>query len=99
MSFEHDFTCPLPNGLHARPASQLAEAALAFECEITLTNLRSGAVANAKSVLALVAADIRNGDPCRLHTAGTGAAAALSSLRGFVEDVLPGCDEGLSCGP
>lgn len=99
MSFEHDFACPLPNGLHARPASQLAEVALKFGGEITLTNLRSGAVANAKSVLALVAADIRNGDPCRLRASGAGAAEALASLRGFVEDVLPGCDEGLPCGP
>ncbi len=98
MSLEHVFLCPLPNGLHARPASQLAEHALRFACEITLTNVRSGSVANAKSVLALIASDIREGDPCRLRTDGPGAAEALASLRGFVDDVLPGCDAPLSCG-
>jgi len=67
MIAEFDFRCPLPSGLHARPASHLAETALRFACAIELCNERNDAVADAKSILSLVAADVHHGDPCRLR--------------------------------
>jgi fructose-specific PTS system IIA-like component len=79
--------------MHARPASQLADMATPFAAEITLTNERTGAVANVKSVLAIVAADIHRDDPCRLFIAGTDAEAAHTVLREFIANVLPGCDD------
>ena len=95
MTQGYTFICPLPNGLHARPASHLAEVAGRFGCQITLTNQRSGAQANAKSVLALVGTDVKLGDPCQLDATGDDADAAMASLRQFIEQVLPGCDEPL----
>lgn len=94
-AYERTFQCPLPNGLHARPASQLAEVAGRFAAEIALTNERSGAVANAKSVLAIVANDVRLGDTCRLRITGADAEAAHAALGEFVTSVLPVCDEPL----
>ncbi len=96
MSLEFTFACPLPNGLHARPSSHFADVANEFAAECTLTNLRSAAVANAKSVLSLIAADVRLADPCSIRVNGDDEQAACDALRKFVETVLPGCDEALA---
>jgi phosphoenolpyruvate-protein phosphotransferase len=95
-ALEFTFACPLQNGLHARPASHLAEAANNFDANFVLTNLRSGATANAKSVLSLIAADVRAGDECRLRATGRDARAACEALSRFVERDLPACDEPLA---
>jgi multiphosphoryl transfer protein len=92
---ELTFRCPLPNGLHARPASLVAEVAAKFAAEVTLINERSGAAANARSVLAMVGADVKLGDACRLRIMGGDAEAAQAALKEFVTNVLPGCDEAL----
>ncbi|HVP12203.1 MAG TPA: phosphoenolpyruvate--protein phosphotransferase [Phycisphaerae bacterium] len=92
---EHTFRCPLPNGLHARPASLLAEVAGKFTAEVALLNERSGMNANAKSVLAIVAADVKLADSCRLRIGGADAEAARAALVEFIANVLPGCDEAL----
>lgn len=91
-STQFAFCCPLASGLHARPASHLAEVANRFECECTLTNLRNGLTANGKSVLGIIAADIREGDRCSLYVYGPEASLATAALKRFVEDVLPSCD-------
>lgn len=92
-SLEIAFTCPLPSGIHARPASYLADCANRFVSEITLTNRRSGSTANAKSVLAIIAADVRYEDECSLRIQGSDEQAALNTMRRFVEEELPVCDE------
>jgi multiphosphoryl transfer protein len=92
---EYAFPCPLPHGLHARPAGRLAEVAARFSAEVTLVNARTAATANAKSALAIVAVDARHGDLCRLRCAGPDAADAHAALRDFVLEVLPTCDEPL----
>lgn len=91
-SRECTFRCPLPNGIHARPASQLAAAAAHFAADITLTNERSGTLANAKSVLGIVGLDIRQGDSCRVQFSGSDADQACEALGRFIADVLPSGD-------
>ena len=86
------FSCPLSSGLHARPASRLAEAANDFSSDCTLTNLRNGLVANGKSVLGIIAADIRHNDRCALQVSGPDERTAHAALSKFVEDTLPRCD-------
>jgi fructose-specific PTS system IIA-like component len=86
------FACPLVSGLHARPASHLAEVANQFASECTLTNQRNNLVANCKSVLGIIAADIRHGDRCALRLSGPDASAAHAALYRFVEESLAQCD-------
>src|SRR5262245_58328526 len=86
---EHAFRCPLPNGLHARPASLLAEVAGRFGAKITLTNERTGSVADARSPLETVGLDVRLGDPCRMRFAGADAGPAEAALSEFIDKVLP----------
>jgi len=91
-TLQFEFYCPLCSGLHARPASQLAELANRFAAQCTLTNLRNGLVANAGSVLGVIAADVRHGDRCTLQVSGPDEPAAYAALQHFVEEVLPGCE-------
>jgi phosphoenolpyruvate-protein phosphotransferase len=91
-SLQFVFSCPLASGIHARPASYLAEVANQFAAESTLTNLRNGLTANAKSVLGIISSDIRNGDRCSLHVSGSDEHAAHAALRRFVDETLPRCD-------
>src|SRR5580698_9094728 len=91
-SLEFAFVCSLSDGLHARPASQLAEVANEFASDCLLTNLRTGSVASLKSVLAILATDIRQGDRCIVQVRGTDDQAAHAALIRFVEQVLPTCD-------
>lgn len=92
ISLDYVFECPLPSGLHARPASHLAEVANQFSSECSLTNLRNGLLANVKSVLGIIAADIRHNDRCALRISGSDQQAARAALERFVEKGLPRCD-------
>ena len=91
-TLEHRFVCPLPNGLHARPASHLEAVASRFNASVVLVNERTGAEANAKSVLALIGADIHAGDPLRLTVGGSGADEAFAALVSFLRDEFAATD-------
>ena len=67
---EYGFTFPLPAGLHARPASFLRAVADRFAAAAQLVNVRTGAAANAKSVLSMVGWTFGTGDPCQLRVDG-----------------------------
>ena len=95
MPEEFAFTFPLPNGLHARPASVLCQAASRFGSAIVFSNRRRGFSANGRSVLALVATLTRHGDECSFRIEGADERAAAESLRRFIADDFPHCDEAL----
>jgi len=88
-SLQITFICPLTTGMHARPASQLADVANSFSSDLVLTNLRSRREANVKSVLSIIAADIRYHDRCLIQVSGADEQSAHAAVRRFVEDVLP----------
>ena len=96
MALEFTFECPLAAGLHARPASLLSEIAEKTACDCTLTNLRSGATVNLKSALAIIGADVRKGDACRIVCSGRDETNAYASLHQFIEQKLPGADDALA---
>lgn len=96
MALEFRFVCPLPNGFHARPASHLAGLANDFVSDCALTNLRNGSVANTKSVLSIIAADIQWNDECTMRIQGADEQVARTALRRFVEKDLPAFDEPLT---
>ena len=91
-SLQFVFSCPLSSGLHARPASHLAEVVNQFASDCTLTNLRNGLMANGKSVLGIIAADIRYSDQCAVRVSGADEHSAHAALRQFVAEALPLCD-------
>lgn len=96
MSLEYSFRFPLPNGLHARPASRMEEVASRFVSEIGLRNIRNGHTANAKSVLSLIGACCNYHDECTLQVSGQDEQKAQEALKTFLANELPHCDDGLS---
>ena len=89
MSLDLSFSCPLSNGVHARPASALEEVARTFTAEVLILNQRTGRSANAKSVLSLVGADIRFSDPCLLKISGADEENAMATLGTFIRNTFP----------
>lgn len=93
--YEFRFICPLPNGLHARPANRLEQVVSGFASRVWLENLSNSRTANARSVLSLVGADIKSGDECLLRVDGEDGAAAYQEIVRFLETEFPTCDEAL----
>jgi phosphoenolpyruvate-protein phosphotransferase len=89
MPLDLSFSCPLPNGVHARPASALEEVARSFAADVVLLNQRTGRSANAKSILSIVGADIRFSDPCLLKVTGQDEERAMAALGSFIRNTLP----------
>ena len=79
-SSELERVVALPAGidLHARPAAQLVRLAVGFSAEIAIAV--NGRVANAKSLLAILALGATAGTPLRLTASGEDAAVALDAL-------------------
>ncbi len=88
MALNLEFVCPLSSGLHARPASRLAEIARGFQARCLVTNARSGATADARSVLAVLAADVAAGDACGIRVDGPDESAAGAAVQNFLRHEL-----------
>ena len=95
MPVDFSITCLLPHGFHARPASHVAAIANTFTSECALTNLRSGSAADMKSVLSIIAADIRFNDACSVRVQGVDEAQAAAALQRFIENDLAVRDSAL----
>lgn len=95
MPQEFTFVCPLPNSIHARPASYLVDVTSQFESSVQIHNERNGIDADAKSVLSLVGADVQEGDSCQVTVQGRDEKKAFESVKSFIENEFHGCDEPL----
>jgi multiphosphoryl transfer protein len=80
-----DFLCPLPNGLHARPAWALKEQCSAWQSDIRFINHRLNTHADAKSSLALVSTGTLFNDSCSLEISGNDAEAARRALESYLQ--------------
>jgi fructose-specific PTS system IIA-like component len=93
--FEYKFICPLPQGVHARPANCLERVVSGFQSRVSIVNLSNQKVANARSVLSLVGADIKAGDECLLKVDGQDCRLAYNEIVRFLQEEFPGCDKQL----
>lgn len=75
-----EFLCPLPNGIHARPAWELKEQCSQWQSDITFINRRQNVRADAKSSLALIGTGTLFNDSCMLHISGRDEEQAKRSL-------------------
>ncbi|MBC7005071.1 phosphoenolpyruvate--protein phosphotransferase [Photobacterium sp. BZF1] len=90
------FSCELPNGVHARPASHVEAVCNQFDSNITWQNQRTGMSGNAKSVLSLIGTDTLLGDECLITIDGMDEESALEQLKQFINNEFPHCDEPLA---
>ncbi|MEA2655572.1 MAG: phosphocarrier protein HPr [Chloroflexota bacterium] len=80
MPASSEVAVALPDGiaLHARPAGAFVKTALQFQSSVTVAS--NGKLANAKSILAVLALGAAGGTMLRLSAEGDDAAAALDAL-------------------
>lgn len=78
----------MPSGvaLHARPAATFVKTALRFRSQLTVG--LDGRVANAKSILAVLALGATGGTVLRLSAEGEDAPAALEALASCVSGLV-----------
>lgn len=96
MALIVEFTCELPNGVHARPASHVETLCNTFASKIEWHNLRNDRKGDAKSALALISTDTLSGDTCRLTIAGTDEQHARQQLQQWLKEEFPHCDAPLA---
>ena len=85
---EFEFIIKEKNGLHARPAGQLAMMAKTFESEIEVKV--GGKIANAKRLLSLMALGAKCGDTLTFQISGSDEEAAERALIEHCESKLGG---------
>ncbi len=68
------------DGLHARPAALFVKAATESGVTVRISKVATGANADARSILAVLALDVRHGDDVVLSGDGDGADEALDRL-------------------
>ncbi|MBE9608197.1 phosphoenolpyruvate--protein phosphotransferase [Chitinilyticum piscinae] len=85
---------PNPTGLHARPAAVLSNAAKTYKSDVKL--VRQGEEANAKSVVAIMGLEVKNGDEIRVRAHGPDAQDAVKAL---VDLLNSGCGEDVGAIP
>jgi len=78
------FTCTLHAGLHARPASMLAEVVRGRDASLTLAKAE-GTPVDAGSVLSIVGLDVKLGDPCVLKASGPDSPAVIAAARELID--------------
>jgi phosphoenolpyruvate-protein phosphotransferase len=83
---ERTLIVPLRQGLHARPAALLAQRAKSFAAQITLA--AHGRTANARSIVAIMALGVRQGDTISIRASGADAARSVASLASGIEEAL-----------
>lgn len=92
--FSKPVALPNASGLHARPAAILAQAAKGFTATLRLHTARESA--NAKSLVAVMALQTRQGDMLRVSAQGVDAELALNTLVALIE---AGCGESDATAP
>lgn len=75
-----------PTGLHLRPAGNLCREAMKYKCKVTFDY--NGNTANAKSVLSVLGACIKQGDSITLICDGEEEETALQALVAYIEGGL-----------
>ena len=73
-----------PSGLHLRPAGNLCKEALKYESKIDI--IFKNTTANAKSVLSVLGACIKEGDEIEFSCRGKDEEAALAAMIALAED-------------
>ena len=88
MPASSESTVALPTGvaLHARPAATFVKTALRFRSRLTIGS--DGKVADAKSILAVLALGATGGSVLRLSAEGEDAPAALDALTSCVSGLI-----------
>lgn len=98
MPHEYRFQLALVSGLHARPASLLADVAARFSSGITIGKIGAPGV-DARSVLSVVGLDAKLGDDCILCADGPDAPDAIAALKTLFDSGLAHAEDAAELPP
>ncbi len=73
------------NGLHARPAAELATLAKQFQSTVWLCS--AGKEANARNIISVLALGLKKGSTIELKVEGEDSGEALQAIVGFFEKI------------
>ena len=76
-----------PNGLHARPASDLVKLSASFRSTIFIENLTTKNRVNAKSILQMLTLAAPYGTELSVHCTGPDEDEALAKIAGYLADL------------
>jgi phosphotransferase system HPr (HPr) family protein len=79
---ERELVVPNAEGIHARPAAQFVRCARSFDCEIHI--LKDGQEYDARSIVAVLTANLNCGDRFILCADGPRAAEAIETMSQLV---------------
>ncbi|MDB6086204.1 MAG: ptsP, partial [Gammaproteobacteria bacterium] len=86
VTVERNVVVRLIQGLHARPAALLSQAAKQVSAEVSI--LAHGRTINARSVTEIMASGIRHGEEIIIRARGAGAAQAINQIDAALERAL-----------
>lgn len=78
-----ELTITNPSGLHARPAAEIVEKAKDLEAQVQIR--KGDKVANAKSIMAVLALGANRGDLVTIEAEGSDAAVAVAAMREIMQ--------------
>lgn len=77
-----------PLGLHARPATLFVQCAQSFKSEVLVRNVsRGGDFSNAKSIMQVLAQDVKRGEEIEIEAEGIDANEAVDALTKLIEEL------------
>lgn len=77
-----------PSGLHLRPAGELCQLAIEFECKVMFKYAEGTGTANAKSVLSVLGACVKCGDTVEFVCDGVEEEEAMERIKTLVKNGL-----------
>ncbi len=82
---EENFTIINSQGLHARPAGQIAKEARAFQSKITLSVAATGKKSDAKSLMGIMTLQAKKGTVLTVSADGPDEDAAIEKFGGMIK--------------
>ncbi|NRF95845.1 HPr family phosphocarrier protein [Paenibacillus frigoriresistens] len=83
---QKEFTIANPLGIHSRPAGDLMKKAKTFPCEVSL--IKNDKRVNGKSIVGVLALEMRCGDKVTLVTNGEREQEAMNEIGFMLESIL-----------
>lgn len=83
-----DYVIQCEEGLHARPASELAELAQTFSCDIRIINKENNMEADAKSIIEILCLGAAKGTRVDIVAVGAGADNAVEDIVTLLDSIV-----------
>ncbi len=84
--YDFEYVLKAPNGIHARPAGELAKAVSGFDAQVTVRN--GDSTASMKSIIEMMKLGAVNGSKLTIHVSGKDAAAAAEAVKQYLSKNL-----------